>query len=165
MNWEAISTISQIVGVIVVIITLLYLAAQVRQGNIFAKLQVRQRMIEQQDQELYMQLSDPAITYASVREGPLTADEQAKLGLFLIAFLRQREWEWFQFQEGVLDERAYKAYHGVIAIHLGTERARKWWVVIGRQAFDPGFVKTVDSLLANSELNSYLYDMRTWDDA
>lgn len=165
MNWEAIGTISQIIGVIVVIITLLYLAAQVRQGNIFAKLQVRQRMIEQQDHELYTQLSNPDITYASVKEGPLTEDEQAKLGLFLIAFLRQREWEWFQFQEGVLDEKAYQAYHGVIAIHLGTVRARKWWGVIGRQAFDPGFVKTVDSLLANSEINSYLSDMRNWDDA
>jgi hypothetical protein len=100
MNWDAINTIIQIVGVIVVVVTLIYLAAQVRQGNVFAKLQARQRMIEQQDSELYAQMADPSITYASVKDGPLTEEEQAKLSLFLIAFLRQREWEWFQYQDG-----------------------------------------------------------------
>ena len=47
MNWEAISTVADIVGVLVVVVTLAYLAAQVRQGNVFAKLQARQRMIDQ----------------------------------------------------------------------------------------------------------------------
>lgn len=165
MNWQAISTISQIIGVIVVIITLVYLAAQVRQGNVFAKLQARQRMIEQQDNEIYTQLADPSITYASVKAGPLRGDEQARLSLFLIAFLRQREWEWFQFKDGIIDESAYMSYHEVIAIHLGTVRARKWWSALGRQAFNPGFVVVVDQLLARTELSSYLHDMRTWDDA
>jgi hypothetical protein len=120
-------------------------------------------MIEQQESELYTQLSDPSITYASVREGPLTEDEQARLSLFLIAFLRQREWEWFQYQDGVLDEAAYRSYREVIPIHLGTERARKWWRVLGRHAFDSDFVAQVDELLAGAETSTYLRDMRTWD--
>ena len=163
MTWEAISTIADIVGVIVVVVTLAYLAAQVRQGNVFAKLQARQRMIEQSESELYTQLSDPSITYASVKEGPLTEDEQARLSLFLISFLRQREWEWFQYQDGVLDEAAYRSYREVIPIHLGTERARKWWRVLGRHAFDSDFVAQVDELLAGTETSTYLRDMRTWD--
>jgi hypothetical protein len=130
VNWEAINTVIQIVGLIAVVVTLIYLAAQVRQGNVFAKLQARQRMIEQQDSELYAQMADPSITYASVKDGPLTEDEQARLSLFLIAFLRQREW--FQHREGVIDEDTYRSYHDVIPIHLGTPRARKWWKVVGR---------------------------------
>lgn len=86
MNWDVIDTIIQIVGVIAVVVTLVYLAAQVRQGNVFAKLQARQRMIEQQDSELYAQMADPSITYASVKDGPLSEEEQARLSLFLIAF-------------------------------------------------------------------------------
>ena len=164
MNWDAINTVIQVVGLIAVVVTLVYLAAQVRQGNVFAKLQARQRMIEQQDSELYAQMADPSITYASVKDGPLTADEQARLSLFLIAFLRQREWEWFQYREGVLDEAAYRSYHDVILIHLGTPRARKWWKSLGRFAFNAEFAEQVDQLLANSEPSSYLRDMRTWDD-
>ena len=165
MNWDAINTIIQLIGVLAVVGTLIYLAAQVRQGNVFAKLQARQRMIEQVDGEIYAQMNDPSITYASIKSGPLTEDEQAKLSLFLIAFLRQREWEWFQYKDGVIDRASYQAYHAVIAIHLGTPRTRKWWNVLGRHAFNAEFVEQVDELLAKSEPSTYLHIMRTWDDA
>lgn len=165
MNWEAISGITQILGVIVVAVTLLYLAAQVRQGNVLAKSQARQVMIEQSRTELFAQMADPSITYANVKDGQLTEDEQARLSLFLISFLRQREWEWFQLQDGVIDEAVYKAYHEVTPIHLGTPRGRKWWKVLGHYAFNASFVAEVDDLLARTGPSSYLRDMRTWDDA
>ena len=164
MNWQALDAIAQIVGVIVVVITLIYLAAQVRQGNLFARAQARQRMIEQADTELYAQIADPSITYANVKDGPLSEEEQAKLSLFLIAFMRQREWEWFQFQDGVIDEDVYRAYHDVIAIHLGTRRGRKWWTVLGKFAFNSTFVAEVDKLLSERDGSTYLSQMRTWDD-
>ena len=165
MNWEAIDAVAQLLGVIVVVITLSYLAAQVRQGNVLAKSQARQRMVEQAQGELYAQMADPSVTYASVKEGPLSEDEQAKLSLFLVAFMRQREWEWFQYKDGVIDHNVYRAYHGVIPIHLGTPRARRWWKALGRFAFDAEFVAEVDQLLASTEPSTYLRDMRTWDDA
>ena len=165
MNWEAISAIAQIIGVIVVVITLIYLAEQVRQGNLLARSQVRQRMIEHTQDELYTQIADLSITYANVKDGPLTAEEQAKLSLFLTSFMRQREWEWFQYRDGVIDDDIYKAYHDVIAIHLGTPRARKWWKVLGRYAFNADFVADVDDLLAKTKGSTYIRDMRTWDDA
>jgi hypothetical protein len=164
MNWEAIGAISQLLGVVVVVVTLLYLAAQVRQGNRLAKAQARQRMMEQAERELYTQMADPAITHSNVKDGALTAEEQAKLSCFLIAFMRQREWEWFQYHDGVIGEDVYKAYHEVLAIHVGTPRGRKWWKALGRFAFDPRFVAEVDELLARLPGSTYLRDMRTWDD-
>jgi hypothetical protein len=65
MTWEAISAIAQILGVIAVVVTLVYLAAQVRQGNLFARLQARQRMIEQAHSELYAQIADPSISHSN----------------------------------------------------------------------------------------------------
>jgi hypothetical protein len=165
MNWEAVGAVAQILGDVVVAVTLIYLAAQVRQGNRVARSQVRQRMVEQAEREVYAQMADPAISYANVKDGPLSAEEQAKLSLFLIAFMRQREWEWFQRNDGVIGEDVYHAYHEVIAIHVGTPRGRKWWQALGRFAFDPKFVSAVDEMLAKSPGSSYLRDMRTWDDA
>ena len=165
MNWEAISAVAQILGVIVVVVTLIYLAEQVRQGNLLARSQARQRMVEHAQDELYSQMADPSITHANVKDGPLTEEEQARLSFFLTAFMRQREWEWFQYHDGVIDEDVYKAYHDVIAIHLGTPRARKWWKVLGRFAFNPDFVTDVDELLVKTEGNTYLRDVRTWDDS
>jgi len=126
-------------------------------------LQARQRMIEQTESELYAQMADPSITHSNVREGTLSEDEQAKLSLFLINFLRQREWEWFLHQEGVIDSAAFRSYRDVIAIHLGTPRGRKWWKRLGHRAFDPSFVEQVNRVLAESDSSTYLQDMRTWD--
>ena len=165
MNWEAVDAGAQIIGVVVVVITLIYLAAQVRQGNRVAKSQARHRMIEQAQSELYAQIADLSITRANVKDGSLTEDEQTKLSLFLVSFMRQREWEWFQYQDGVIDENVYRSYHQVIAIHVGTRRGRKWWKAIGRYAFDAKFVAEVDRLLQQAEPTTYLKDMGTWDDA
>lgn len=165
MNWEAISAITQILGLIVVVVTLVYLAAQVRQGNLLAKSEARQCMIEQAQHELYAQMADLSIPYANVKDGPLTEEEQAKLSLFLTAVMRLREWEWFQYQDGVIDEYVYKAYLEVITIHLGTPRSRKWWSTLGRYAFNSDFVVQVDQLLSKTDINYYLRDIRTWDDA
>lgn len=165
MNWDAINAIAEMLGAVAVVVTLGYLARQVRQGNLLAKYQARQRMLEQAHSELYAQMADPSITHASVKDGPLTEDEQARLSVFLAAFMRQREWEWFQLQDGVIDADVYRSYHDVIPIHLGTERTRKWWSRFGRYAFDPRFVKEVDELLDKTEVNDYLRTMRTWDNA
>jgi len=165
MNWDAIGAIAELGGAIAVVATIVYLSLQVRQGNLLAKSQARQRMVEHAQSELFAQINDPSITYAVVKEGPLSEEEQAKLSLFLTAFMRQREWEWFQYQDGVLDREAYQAYHEVIGIFLSPQRTRKWWHSIGRFAFNQSFVVDVDNMLEETEPNSYLSDIRKWDDA
>ena len=164
MNWDAISAIADVIGVIVIMITLIYIAAQVRQGNIFSKIQARQSMLDHAHTEIYTQMHNPSITYANVKDGYLSEKEQAQLSFFLTSFMRQREWEWFNYQDGVIQNDVYEAYHGAIAIHLGTERARKGWEKIGRFAFNPDFVSEVDKLLLKTELSTYLKDIRDWDD-
>ena len=164
MTISELGSVGELIAAVAVLATLVYLSLQVRQGNLLAKSQARQRMVEHAQSELFVQMHDPSITYAVVKEGALTEEEQAKLSLFLTAFMRQREWEWFQFKDGVIDEAVYTAYHDVIGIFLGTERTRKWWNSIGRFAFDPSFVAAVDHLIENTGLNSYLADIRKWDD-
>jgi len=164
MNIQDLGALGEFIGSVVVLVTLIYLAIQVRQGNLLAKSQARQRMVEHAQTELYTQINDPSITYAAVKEGPLSEEEQAKLSLFLTELMRQREWEWFQYKDGVIDRDVYRAYHEVIEIFLGPTRTRKWWESIGRFAFNESFVQEVDSMLENLEPSTYLRDIRTWDD-
>ena len=77
--------------------------------------------------------------------------------------MRQREWEWFQFKDGVIRNDVYKAYHEVIALHLGVPRTRKWWQSVGRVGFNPAFVAEVDSFLAGKALaEDYFSGLRTF---
>ena len=48
MNWDAISAIAEILGVLTVFITLIYLAFQLRQKNILLKEQARYHMLQNQ---------------------------------------------------------------------------------------------------------------------
>lgn len=72
---------------------------------------------------------------------------------------------WFQFRDGIIDEDVFRAYHEVIAIHVGTPRGRKWWEGTGHFAFNPAFVAEVDALLSKTEGSTYLLEMRRWDEA
>jgi hypothetical protein len=165
MNWEAIGAIGEIVGALAVVATLGYLARQMRQANMHAKSQVRQRMIEQTQDELYVIVNDPSIHELFVRDQTLDPSEQVRLNAYLVSFMRQREWEWFQYEDGVIDKRAHESYYAVIPLLLGTERTRRWWERVGKSGFDKGFVREVDERLKSSGYQSYMNDIRTWDDA
>ena len=122
MTLNDISSIANLLAAVGVLITLIYLSRQVRQGNMLAKYQARQRMVEQAQEELYHWSDKPSLRDAFVKNEPLTAREQEEVHYFLLAAMRQREWEWFQFRDGVIKKEVYEAYHEVIALHLGIPR-------------------------------------------
>lgn len=162
MSLSDLGSIANILSAIAVLATLIYLARQVKQGNMLARAQARQRMVEQTNEELYQWMSDPGLR-ACFTKDELSGDEQAKMHYFLLAAMRQREWEFFQYQDGVIGEDVYKAYHGVIALHLGIPRTRRWWATVGRIGFNEHFVNTVDAFLARKKTISYFEDIMRFD--
>lgn len=155
--------IANLLSAIAVLGTLIYLSRQVRQGNLLAKSHARQRMVEQTNEELYTLANDANLRECFLKGLDLSREEQGKLHFFLIAAMRQREWEWFQYRDGVIDERTAKAYFGIIALHLGIPRTRNWWRKIGRIGFDPDFVAEVDQLIADRPPTTYFEDLVSFD--
>ena len=74
-------------------------------------------------------------------------DEKIKLVFWLIASLRQREYEWFQYRDGNIDRKIWEAYRTVILTHLTTPRTREWWGSFLSTSFDPEFVAEVNQLI------------------
>ena len=158
-----VGTIANLLSAIAVLGTLIYLSRQVKQGNLLAKAQARQRMVEQTNEELYTLTNDANLRECFVKPSELSREEQGKLHFFLIAAMRQREWEWFQHRDGVIEERVAKAYFGIIALHLGIPRTRHWWASIGRIGFDPHFVAEVDQFIADQAATTYFEDIMSFD--
>lgn len=156
-------SIANLLAAIGVLVTLIYLSRQVRQGNLFARSQARQRMVEQAHEELYRWGKDPQLRNCFVKKGTLSEEEHEIVHYFLLAAMRQREWEWFQYKDGVISKDVYEAYHEVIGLHLGTPRTRNWWRTVGRIGFNPAFVGVVDSFLAQREVTSYFEEIRRYD--
>lgn len=164
MTLSDLASIGNIVAAIAVVVSLIYLSRQVRQSNLLAKSAVRQRMVEQTHEELYQLMNDAELREAWRRSTSLSGEMQSKLSFFLAAAMRQREWEWFQYKDKIIDRDVYRAYHEVIAFHLGAPRTRKWWATVGRLGFNPGFVAEVDELLENRPLtDDYFERIRTFD--
>lgn len=164
MTLGDVASIGNIVAAIAVVVSLIYLSRQVRHANLLARSQVRQRMVEQAHDELYVLMNNPDLREAWLPETKLSPDAQSKLAFFLAAAMRQREWEWFQYKDGVIDRDVYGAYLEVIAFHLGAPRTRNWWTTVGRLGFNPDFIAEVDALLANRPLTDDYFDkIRTFD--
>ena len=162
MNWDAVGALAELAGATGVIATLIYLSGQIRQANRHARAQARQWMVEQAHSELHQLMNDSDLSGLMDSES-FSPEQSVKLNFFLAAAMRQREWEWFQYADGVIGRDVYEAYHGVISIHLGTPRTRKWWSSVGRVAFNPDFVRAVDEYLERTDLTTYFDDIKTYD--
>jgi hypothetical protein len=162
MSISDLGSIANLLSAVAVLATLVYLAIQVKQANLLARAQARQHMVAQANDELYTWMNDPALR-ACFTKDELSGDEQAKMHYFLLAAMRQREWEFFQFQDGVISVDVYQSYHEVIALHLGVPRTRRWWATVGRIGFDPHFIATVDAFLAGRGTVSYFDDITHFD--
>jgi hypothetical protein len=162
MTLGDLGAIANLLSAIAVLATLIYLARQVKQGNMLARAQARQWMVEQSQGEFRVWMETPALRACFVKP-ELAGEEQELLHYFLLSAMRQREWEWFQYKDGVIKEDVYRAYHEVIGLHLGTPRTRRWWSTVGRIGFNPAFVAEVDALLADLPTHAYFEDIRRYD--
>ena len=78
--------------------------------------------------------------------------------------LRNREFEYFQYANGLLDEQAWLAYRHVVLVNHSTGLGRKWWDQIGRGLVDRKFADLVDEMLVDAEPNETYKQMATWAD-
>ena len=153
MELQSLSTLAEVISSIGVIISLIYLARQIKMSNKLSHAQTRRDMLEAGQQELYKLVDNPKIVDAFINDD-LTNLEIYQFHTWLLANIRSREFEWFQMQNELLDKSAFEAYNGITIAILGTERTRRWWDEF-KFFYDNGFVLHVDNLLANSPLSEY----------
>ncbi len=151
MTLEEFAYIAEIIGVVLVIASLIYVAQQLRQNTEMMRAESRNEIQHSKQQEIFALLQNPDI-WKGLTSKELD-DDSIRLTLWLTASLRAREHEWFQFRSGVLDEAAWNSYSTAIPIVLANERTRAWWGVT-KQIYNKEFVDVVDELLENKSINA-----------
>ena len=162
LTFQDLGSLGELVAAVAVVITLAYLTVQVRQGNSLARAQTRQSMMEQVRADLHKLIDEPSILHCFSKEEALTPDEKAKCTPWLAAAMRQRDYEWLQYRSGAIARAAWAAYQRMIPEHLGTQRAQNWWQ-ISTHFLDPGFVESVNELLARPLPTSFFEEIATLD--
>jgi len=163
MTLQVIANIAEIVGAAVVVITLVYLSLQIRQNNALIRSQSRQAQLSNDQGSILVSIDNAAILEKMNSDESLTADEQMRLNFIYALDMRNREFEYFQYKEGLLDENAWASFREIILMNHATKKGRVWWDKIGRTLFDPGFVADVDALLKTADLDHRMELMAKWD--
>lgn len=145
MTLEQVALIAQIIGVVVVAATLIYLTIQVRQGAQQMRSESRQAQLANDQTGVYKFVEFPELgRIASQPETP-TFDEKTQLFFWMIGQLRAREFEYLQYKSGAMTKDAWETYRGVIFFVLGTPRTRALWPLC-RAYFNKDFVDMVDDM-------------------
>jgi hypothetical protein len=161
MDLQLVAYISEILASVGLLVSLVFLAIQVRQSNKITKAQSRQVMMSMGITDLSAQRDDPELM--SLFNAPdITKPQRLKLAAHLTLIMRQREYEWLELQNESADEKMFEAYSGIIKIVLGTERTRAWWLFNKSMAFNPDFVDFVDNLLKDEPYTEFWDNMDKW---
>ena len=156
---EQMVQIAEIIGLIVIMVSLVFIAIQVKQGADAMRSEARQAQTNL-DLALVSRLVDyPEIGRIFSQSETPTFEEKTQLMFWIIGQLRTREHEWLQYKSGALDKETWESYRGVIYFVLGTPRAREMWELT-KAYFNAEFVSMVDDMIVDVPVIDYWDKLR-----
>lgn len=119
---EQLAYLAEIVGVIMVIASLVYVALQLRQ-NTEAQLAASRQVTMTADIGLLSKCMD----YPDAVDGLGESADDVRFNAYLVMYLRIREFAWYQYQNGILDQTTWESYMAPTGLVFASERARRVW--------------------------------------
>ena len=154
MNWEAIGAVGEIVGALAVLITLGYLAVQIRQNTAQQK---REELVSIQHGQnaVVAQLGDPRIMGAYVRtaadKSPTIEDRGTALA-WVIQYLNHFQVVHELHRSGALDEEQYQLWAGFAVAIVAPPGVLRWWdEEDGRMGFHSEVRNLIDRRVRDTE--------------
>ena len=162
MNSSKINDWLTLVANIAVVGGIVFLAIEVRQNNELLRSESRQALVTNDVASLAANFQNADVFAKLVSESEMSAEDQLRLSFMFALDLRNREFEYFQYINGLLDEQTWLAYRHVILIDHSAGLGRTWWNEVGRGIVDPDFAKLVDELLVDAQPDDTYKRMATW---
>ena len=152
---EKFALLAEIVSAIAIVVSLVFVGYQIRQGNEETALNtsaiqatIRQSMLETDLGGLYVYMDHPYLA----KRTELTPDQLTEVKALIIAFVRMREYYWTQFNDGLLDEPTWLSYRQPLTnVVFQSEVGREVWEDF-RRAFNPGFIEDIEEWISTLDL-------------
>jgi hypothetical protein len=149
MNWEAISAVSELIGAIVVIVTLLYVAKEIKQNtesNEAVGFQTWQSdsaahwLAIAANQELGRDVA------ACLNDSKnLSEDSWIPVGSWLLNNIRQYQTTYMLHEKGMIEDDLYEVEMRMAARNLRIPGIRQWWDAGGKNQMLPRFSQALES--------------------
>src|SRR6201981_3474942 len=130
-NWDAISAISQLVGSIAVVLSVLYLAVQVHQSTRVAKLATQDAAAA-----ALRDVTKPFMENAELERiwrvglediGALSLEERTRFFHAAYQFLKAFETIHFHYSYGLMDKQLWKGWQGLLRHYAGAPGIAHYW--------------------------------------
>jgi len=149
MNWQAIGAVGELIGGLGVIVTLLYLAVQVRHYTAEMRSAASESVAENLREWLLPMIRDPEVSRI-FREGAegwehFGPDEKARFFHIAFVWLKTIEAAHYQLIRGRLDPNVWKGWEAVVTSYLLGPGIQAYWCR-RREGFSPLFQAYVESL-------------------
>ncbi|MFK7864816.1 MAG: hypothetical protein AB8B95_11395 [Pseudohongiellaceae bacterium] len=145
MNWDAIGAIAEVIGAAGVILSLIYLALQIRQSNTTDKLNATLSL-----QNSYNQVGDTFLRdgellakgFAGFQD--LTPAEKLKFAVIYHLFFGHIELIFGHDEIGLVDSDLSNRTYQTMRAHYAFPGVKQWWHEIGKKTFSDEFIAFVE---------------------
>ena len=142
MKLEAVNALAQLVAAIGVIVSLFYLAAQIRQNTRSTRAVVVDSLAHALVELLGQHTQRPELirSFSALTENwhDATEEDRARALPFIFATFKLFENAWFQQRQGTLDRQQWEGWDAYIRIYYHCPGVKTWWTM-RRAAFATGF--------------------------
>ena len=151
INWEAMGAIAELVGGAAVLVTLIYLAIQVKQNTATAREAILRNQTDRNMDNSKFIAGTPGMMDIYIRTmddpGAVTREERWRFGSYMYGmFLDFQEAYHFSISQRQVDYW-WPFINKNILFYLGRPGGAAWWNSQGRNMLDPDFVAFVDRQL------------------
>ena len=130
MNWEAIGAVGETVGGIVVIVSILYLARQIRENSRIAKAESQRALLD--STHIWSQLVTTPGLASEFKQAlhsydNLDSDVQARFNFFMWSLANHVESAYRMHRQGLLENDSYLGWMNGLASVIREPGASVWW--------------------------------------
>ncbi len=143
MNWDVVGAVAELIGAVAVVISLLYLAIQIRAQTRESRLEATRDLARDYRELLRWVGTDDktfSVYIAAIRDyGNLAYEDRVKAHLIFSQFLRVVELQYLHWKQGTLDSSFFNVFNRRIQETGALPGLRRYWEN-NKQDYDPDFV-------------------------
>ena len=152
MNWEAAGVIAEIVGALAVVISLIYLATQIRQSTNQSQAASRDAVSKSISDVMMRLAADPEVSELYGRgimsPADLTGDERRRFDMLMYATFECFESAFSQWQRGTLADDDWHKWQSTIGNFLSQPGCQDFWERASGN-FTPSFIQYAEKVEIN----------------
>jgi len=148
MNWDALGAIGELVGAAAVVLTLGYLAVQIRQSSKSSRQQSYNDLVTRRSDCFFKMVESDDFTRILIegcRAGPLNEIEAQRFTSWMLNHVSHIQDVYLQRNGGLIEEPVWLAERQFLAVLVGLPGFMAWWKA-ATQYFLPEFVREVGIL-------------------